>query len=68
MREHVLDVVRQAPHLASPDEVNGRRRYYLVIVVDELEQCLLDVARSCLEDDIAAADLLVERQGLRVPA
>ena len=62
MREYVFDVVRQTPHLPLPDEGNGRGGNHLVIVIDELEQRLLDVARSCLEDDIATSDLLVERQ------
>ena len=37
MREHMFDVVGQAPHFPLPDEVNGRRRHDLIIVIDELE-------------------------------
>jgi len=36
VRQHVLDVVRERPHLMLPDHVDGGGRDDLVVVVDEL--------------------------------
>ena len=64
MREDVLDVVGERPHLVRPRGVDRRRSHHLVVVVDQLQQCLFDVARTGLEQDVAAPDLLVERHFL----
>ena len=45
MRERVLEVVGERPHLPLLDEVNGRRRDHLVVVVHELRERVVHVAR-----------------------
>ena len=64
VRQHVLDVVGQAPHLLLADDVDRRGRDDRVVVVDQLQQRFLDVARPRLDQDVAAADPLVERHVL----
>ena len=64
MREHVLDVVGERPQLLLPHHVDGGGRDDLVVVVDQLQQRFLDVARPRLEQHVAAPDLLLERQVL----
>jgi hypothetical protein len=50
MFEHELDVVGQAPDLFFADQVDRGRGDDLVVVVDQVEQCLFDVARAGLQD------------------
>ena len=64
MGQHVLDVFGERPALFRRDEVDGRRGNHLVVVVDQLEQRLLDVARARLQQDVSAPDLLLARQVL----
>ncbi len=64
VREHVLDVVGQVPQLLRADDVDGGGRHHRVVVVDQLQERFLDVARPRLEQDVAAADPLVARHVL----
>ena len=50
MREHMLDVVGEAPHLLLAHDVDRRRRGDRIVVVDELQERFLDVPRTRLED------------------
>ena len=46
VRQYVLDVVGQVPHFLLADEIDRRRRHRLVVVVDQLQHRLFDVARG----------------------
>ena len=59
MREHVLDVVGERPHLLCAHDIDRRRGDHLIVVVDQLQQRFLDVARARLEKDVAAPHLLL---------
>ena len=62
MGEHVLDVFGERPALLRRDEIDGRRGNHFIVVVDQLEQRFLDIARARLEQDVSAPDLLLARQ------
>ena len=53
--QRVLEIVGERPHLALLDELNRRGGDDLVVVVDQLCDGVLDVARARLEDHVAAA-------------
>ena len=59
MRERMLEIVSERPHLALLDELNGCRRHHLVVVVHELRDRVFDVATPRLEDDVAFANSFV---------
>ena len=61
MRQHVLDVVGEGPHLLLADDVDRRRGGDRIVVVDELQQRFLDVPRPGLEEGVAAPHPLVPR-------
>ena len=61
MRQHMLDVIGERPDLVLPDNVDRAGGDHLVVVVDELQERFLDVARTRLDQDVAAPYLLVER-------
>ena len=66
VREHMLDVVAERPELIDADEVDRRGGDDdLVIVVDQLQQRLLHVARPRLEDHVAASDFCLDRRVLQ---
>src|SRR5688500_10530626 len=62
MREHMLDVVRELPQLELAHDVDSGGGDYLVVVVDQLEERLLDIARTRALEHVAAPDLLLERK------
>ena len=64
MRERVLEIVGERPHLPLLDELDRRRGNHLVVVVDELRDRVFDVARAGLEDHVALAHALVRRHVL----
>ena len=45
VREHVLEVVGERPEPPLLDQLDRRRRHDLVLVVDELRERVLEVAR-----------------------
>ncbi len=64
VRQHVLDVVGQAPHLLLAHDIDCRGGGDGVVVVDQLQQRFLDVARTRLEEQVAATDTLLARHVL----
>ena len=56
MREHVLDVVAERPDSVLPDDVDGHRRDDLIVVIDQMQQRFLEIARPRLEQDVSALD------------
>ncbi len=62
MRQHVLHVVCERPQLLLPHHVDGGGGDDLVLVVDQLQQGFLDVARPRLQQHVAAPDFFVLRQ------
>ena len=61
MREHVLDVIGQAPDGPLADDVDRGGGDDLVVVVDQLQQGFLDVPRPRALEDVPAADPLFHR-------
>ena len=64
MRERVLEIVGERPHLALLDELDGCGGNDLIVVMDELRHRVLHVARPRLEDGVAAPHPLVRRHVL----
>ncbi len=60
----MLDVTGKRPHLALPHDVDRAGRDHLIVVVDQLQQGFLGVALARPDQDVAAADPLVERHVL----
>ena len=44
MRERMLEIVGERPHLALLDELDRRRRNHLIVVVHQLRERVFDVA------------------------
>ena len=64
MRQHVLEIVGERPQPALLDQQHRRRRDRLVLVVQQLRERVLDVARARPVDHVALADALVGRHVL----
>ena len=63
--EHVLQIVAQRrPQPPLLDQQDRRRGHHLVVVVNELRQRILDIARPRLVDDVAAPDPFLGRHVL----
>ena len=62
MRTHELEIVGQAPHPTRDDEMDGRGSQHRIVVVHQLRQRVLGVARPALHDQVRDAHLLRDRR------